>query len=99
MPSCSNCNEKWSWKQTVKKTMTLNPEMSCPHCGAKQYQSKSTKTKAPFWGLIVLLPLLIQTFFNVPVVILLSLIPVLAVIVFILYPFLIELSSKEDFLF
>lgn len=99
MPICTDCNQKWNWKQTVKKTMTLNPEMSCPHCGAKQYQSKSSKTKAPFLGLIALLPLFINTFFNVPVVILLSLIPVLAVIVFILYPFLIKLSSKEEFLF
>ena len=99
MPICENCNNKWSWKQTVKKTMTLNPEMSCPYCGGKQYQSKISKKKAPFLGLIVLLPLLIQAFFDVPVVILLSLIPILAGIVFIFYPFLIELSSKEEFPF
>ena len=99
MPICTSCKNKWSWKQTVKKTTTLNPEMSCPYCGEKQYQSKRSKTTAPFLGLIVLLPLLIQSFFDVPVVILLSLIPLLAVIVFILYPFLIELSSEEEFLF
>lgn len=76
--------------------MTLNSEMSCPYCDEKQYQSKSSKTKTPFLGLLVLLPLLIQAFFDVPVAILLSLIPILAVIVFIVYPFLIKLSNKEE---
>lgn len=99
MPVCENCHTKWSWKQTIKKTTTLNPEMTCPHCGEKQYQSKGSKAKAPLFSLIGLLPLLIQTFFDVPAAILLSLIPTLAVIIFLFYPFLVELSSKEEFLF
>lgn len=99
MPICTKCKNKWSWKQTVKKTATLNPEMSCPHCGEKQYQSKKSKALIPFFGLLPLLPLLIQAFFDVSVIILLSLIPLLIVIVFVLYPFLIKLSSEEEFPF
>ena len=99
MPICKICNNKWSWRQTVKKTMTLNPKMSCPYCEGKQYQSKKSKMKAPFLSLIVLFPLLIQAFFDVPSAVLFSLIPCLVVIVFILYPFLVELSSKEEFPF
>ena len=99
MPICNICNNKWSWKQTVKKTMTLSPEMSCPYCEEKQYQSKKSKARAPFLSLIILLPLLIQAFFDVSGVILLSLIPLLAIIILLLYPFLVELSNKEEFPF
>lgn len=99
MPICTHCNNKWSWKQTVKKTMTLGTEMSCPLCGEKQYQSKESKKKAPFLSLIILLPLLIQVFFDIPGILLLGLIPVLAVTIFILYPYLVALSDKEEFPF
>ena len=99
MPICEKCNHRWSWKQTIKKISKLYSEMTCPYCGEKQYQTKRSKTKAPFLSLIVLLPLLIQAFFDVPVAILLSLIPALAVITFLLYPFLVEVSNKEEFLF
>lgn len=99
MPICTNCHNKWSWKQTMKKMMTLHSTMNCPWCEKEQYQSKRSKTRASIFNLIVFLPLLIQAFFDVPGVILLSLIPVLVAIIFIFYPFLIELSSKEEFLF
>lgn len=98
MPTCKNCHNKWSWKQTVKKMATLNPELTCPYCGGKQYQSKKSKAIAPFLSLIVLLPLLIQIFYDVPGAVLLSLIPVLAVIVFLIYPFLVKLSCKEEYI-
>ena len=99
MPTCQNCHQKWTWKQTIKKTMTLMPGMSCPWCGEIQYQSKKSRKKAPFLSLIVLLPLLLNLFFDMPSAILLSLIPLLAIIVFIIYPFFIDLSSTEEFPF
>lgn len=98
MPTCESCHKKWSWKQTIKKTTTLNPEMICPYCGEKQYQSKKSKKKVAFLTLTVLLPLLIQAFFNVPVAALLSLIPLLAIFVFLLYPFSVELKCKEEYI-
>lgn len=98
MPTCENCNEKWSWKQTIKKTTTLNPAMNCPYCEETQYQTKKSKVKISFLTPIVLLPLLIQVFFNIPDAILLSLFPVLLVIVLILYPLLIELSNSEEYI-
>jgi len=99
MPICNICNHKWSWLQTAKKMMTWSPEMSCPYCEEKQYQSKKSKVKAPFLSLLILLPFLIQAFFDVSGAVLLSLIPVLAVIIFLLYPFLVELSNKEEYPF
>lgn len=98
MPNCDNCHNKWNWKQTIKITTTLNPVMTCPYCGEKQYQTQKSKTKIGFLTTIVLLPLLLQPFFDIPGAFLLSLFPILAVIVILLYPFLIELSSREEYI-
>ncbi len=96
MPICTNCKNKWSWKQTVKKITTLNHEMFCPYCGEKQYRSNTSKNIIPFIVPIMLLPVFIKIFFDVPIVILFSLIPLLAVIIFILFPFSIKLSSEKE---
>lgn len=98
MPTCENCNKKWSWKQTIKKTTTLNPAMTCPYCEKKQYQTQKSKVKIGFLTPIVLLPLLIQIFFDIPDAILLSFSPVLLVIVLFLYPFLVKLSNREEYI-
>lgn len=73
--------------------------MTCPYCEKEQYQSNKSKTNISFLGLIVLLPLLINALFNVPVSILLGLISILFLFVLGVYPFFIELSSKEEFPF
>lgn len=96
MPTCGNCHNEWSWKQTLKKTTTLDPAMSCPYCGEKQYQTQKSKTKISFLTLIVLLPLLLQIFFDLPRAILFSLFPILSIIVIVLLPSFIELSSREE---
>ena len=98
MPTCENCNNKWGWIQTIKNTTTLNPAMTCPHCKEKQYQTKKSRVKISILTSIVLLPLLIQNFYEIPNAILLSLFPVLLVIVLILYPFLVELSNREKYI-
>jgi len=98
MPTCDNCHNKWNWKQTIKKTTTLNPVMTCPYCGEKQYQTQKSKTKVGFLTTIVLLPLLLQIFFDMPGAFLLSIFPILTVIFILLYPFLIKLSSREEYI-
>lgn len=98
MPTCENCNNRWNWKQATKKITTLNPAMICPYCGETQYQTQKSKTKIVFLTPIVLLPLLIQIFFDVPVAILLGLIPVLVAIIFLVYPFSIKLSCEEEYI-
>lgn len=45
MPTCQICHNKWSWMQTIKKTSTLNPSMTCPHCDKTQYQTQKSKGK------------------------------------------------------
>ena len=98
MPTCDNCHNKWNWKQTIKKTTTLNPIMTCPYCGGKQYQTQKSKTKIGFLTSLVLSQRAHQPSSQIPGFFLLSLFPILAVIVILLYPFLIELSSREEFI-
>jgi len=97
MPTCQNCHNKWSWKQTVKKLRHLNNEMFCPYCGEKQYRSNKSKNIIPFIVPIMSLPVFIKFFFDVPIVILFSLFPLLVVIIiFILFPFSIKLSNEKE---
>ena len=98
MPICENCNNKWSWKQTIKKTTTLNPAMICPYCEEKQYQTQKSKNKSSIFNTIILLPLLLQIFFDIPRAILLSLFPILFILVMLLYPFLVKISSREEYI-
>lgn len=98
MPTCENCNNKWSWKQTLRKTTTLNPAFTCPHCGEKQFQTLKSKKKMAFLTPIVLLPLLLQIFFDIPGVILFSLYVLLFWIAMLSYPFLVEVNSKEEYI-
>ncbi|ARJ37725.1 hypothetical protein SporoP8_01795 [Sporosarcina ureae] len=93
-----NCNNQWSWKQTIKKTATLNPAITCPYCEEKQYQTQKSKGEIGMLTPIVLLQLIIQMFFEVPEAIILSLFPSLFILVIILYPFLVKLSSQEKYI-
>ncbi|MFB4168241.1 TIGR04104 family putative zinc finger protein [Virgibacillus sp. JSM 102003] len=96
MPICQNCHNKWSFKQTINKSFTLDPWMTCPYCEEKQYQTKKSRMKSSLLNAIILLPLLINIFFDIPGVFLLGLFPVVFLIVMSLYPFIVELSSREE---
>ncbi|WP_082684217.1 TIGR04104 family putative zinc finger protein [Lentibacillus amyloliquefaciens] len=47
MPVCQNCGKEWTWKQTVKTLFKLK----CPHCGANQYESASSRRRGSLVGL------------------------------------------------
>lgn len=98
MPTCENCHSKWGWKQTVKKTFTLNPGMTCPYCGEKQYQTQKSKKVNAYLTPIVLIPLLLNIFFDIPRPILFGLFLILFVTTLLIFPFLIKLSSKEEYI-
>ena len=97
MPTCQNCNQKWGWKQTLRKSCALDIGMICPYCEKKQYTTKSTRIKN---FLITFIAMSVITFWSllfgssfVLLFILISFVP-LSVI---LYPFWVELSNKEEF--
>ncbi|WP_200411736.1 TIGR04104 family putative zinc finger protein [Virgibacillus salexigens] len=97
MPTCENCNNKWSWKQTIKKTATLDSAITCPYCGEKQYQTQKSKTKCALLTPVILLPMLLNFFFepgiHVPI-----LLAVLFLLAMSLFPFLVEIGNKEEYI-
>ncbi|MCM2677515.1 TIGR04104 family putative zinc finger protein [Alkalicoccobacillus plakortidis] len=99
MPTCQQCGNKWSWKQTLKKTFVLYPGFDCPFCGKKQYQTNRSRKKSA--ALAFIIPTLIFIF-NILQVPFLTII-VVSIIVFTLmisiYPYLVDLSNEEEFLF
>lgn len=97
MPVCENCKNQWRWKETMKKTFTLNPAMICPYCGEKQFQTQKSKNKSGVLYTFILLPLLLQAFFDIPKVILFSLFPLLFIFVLLIYPFFVQISSTEEY--
>lgn len=99
MPTCENCNNKWSWKQTVKKTTTLDPAMICPYCGKKQFQTQKSKIKGGLLtGIVVFLMSLIPNLFDMSLASTLGLLPVLIAIILLIYPYLVELRSTEEYI-
>src|SRR5699024_6036717 len=105
-PTCDKCNNQWSWKQTFNQTFkimwTLNTALICPHCGEKQYQTQKSKTKSfiltiMMLGVMIFVPWFFQTFYEIPVAILLSFIPIPPIVAFLLLPYVTELTSKEEF--
>ncbi|MFC7746952.1 TIGR04104 family putative zinc finger protein [Lentibacillus kimchii] len=96
MPTCANCHHRWSWGQTIKKTNAIDPAMTCPYCGEKQYETQKSRKKNSVLNLVILLPLLIQAFFDIPAVVLIAFIIIIFVAVILLHPLWMEISSREE---
>jgi CXXC-20-CXXC protein len=83
----------------MKKTLSLDPGLICPYCGEIQYQTQRSKIKGGLVNAaVVLLPLVINTFIDIPGIYLLSLFPVIFILLMTLYPFTVEISGKEEYI-
>ncbi|WP_174612858.1 TIGR04104 family putative zinc finger protein [Virgibacillus ihumii] len=93
MPTCQNCGNEWSWKQTIKTLFKLK----CPHCGEKQYESASSRR---WGGMFVLIPLLlimpVNIWLEMPIVVAILLVIIFLLIMFSTYPFILKLSNEEE---
>lgn len=98
MPTCQNCKNKWSWKQTVKKSFIIIYGMTCPYCGEMQYPTARMRKTSAIFPVIISFIMLGNLLFGpsyVALFALLGLIPLL----FIINPFFVELSNEEETLF
>ncbi|HLR52140.1 MAG TPA: TIGR04104 family putative zinc finger protein [Candidatus Avamphibacillus sp.] len=95
MPTCQNCKSKWSWKQTFKKSFTLDTAMTCPYCGEKQYVTSRTRNISTMITMMIITIVMLMNIFFGPsfifVFILIGSIPFMVG----LYPYWVELSNKE----
>ncbi|MGP4080099.1 TIGR04104 family putative zinc finger protein [Pseudalkalibacillus sp. R45] len=54
MPTCENCNCKWTWKQTFVRQFRFKNKLICPCCNKPQFISAKTRNLS---GLFALIPL------------------------------------------
>jgi len=100
MPACNQCDTKWSWTQTLKRSsFTFGIGMICPYCKQKQYISASSRKKHTMYVLATFVPFLINLFFDLSISKAIFYAFITGVIIIGIYPFLIELSNQEESLF
>ncbi|KAB8138525.1 hypothetical protein F9U64_04435 [Gracilibacillus oryzae] len=95
MPVCQICHKTWSWKQTIKKSFTLDTGMNCPYCGEKQYVTTKTRKITALITFAVPVIMLVNLFFGASLVFLFLLIGVVFLF-FGTYPFYMKLSNEEE---
>ncbi|SFD68129.1 cxxc_20_cxxc protein [Lentibacillus persicus] len=92
MPVCQNCEKVWSYEQTIRTLFKLK----CPHCGAKQFESASSRRRSSFLGLAPLILLPFVTGMDFSVFMALILVVVLTSITLCFYPFVLKLSNEQE---
>ncbi|PKR76796.1 hypothetical protein CEY16_13330 [Halalkalibacillus sediminis] len=95
MPICQSCGNQWSWKQTFRKMFTLDVSIECPYCKKKQYQTRTSRKRAAYMTLLILLPLILPIAPEIKLIILFS----FFVICTIGFPYMIQLSNEEEHMF
>ncbi|WP_221563373.1 TIGR04104 family putative zinc finger protein [Alkalihalobacillus sp. TS-13] len=102
MPTCQNCYQEWTWRQTFRKQFRFTNKMTCPYCGEIQFIS--AKTRRNMVGYVVLIPLFLLCvmaaidflIIGVPAMALyLSHVGVFAAMIFI-SPFYMEVTNTEE---
>ncbi|RPF53891.1 TIGR04104 family putative zinc finger protein [Aquisalibacillus elongatus] len=97
MPKCQNCDQQWSYKQTVKKSFTLDTGMPCPYCERKQYPTAKTRKKASLLNFVPLLSLLLPVFWNdISGWVVLGLLLGSSIFLMSVYPVMLKLSNEEE---
>jgi CXXC-20-CXXC protein len=94
MPTCQKCGRQWLWRQTVKSLLQFR--MICPHCDNRQYLTAGSKLKAGMFGLIPMNHFPIIGLFNIPWWTVGVLMTPLLLVIFVIFPYLIEVSNEEE---
>lgn len=99
MPTCNQCGTQWTWWQTIKRSFSISPGLPCPKCEKEQFVTKRSKKKSGLLIFIMPITLPIVTLLQVPVTLILLIYPSLFVLLISSYPFLMELTNEEEFMF
>lgn len=65
MPTCQNCYNKWSWRQTFKRSFTSDG-MTCPYCEEKQYLTSRVRKGSTIIPFIMITLIMLSNFFLGP---------------------------------
>lgn|SRR5690625_4836622 len=96
MPTCENCQQKWSYVETFKVPFTLDQRKPCPHCGVDQYVTRKTRSRTFFITFLAITIIFTLNIWLGPslinILIAIFIIPLYAII----YPFLVDLASEPN---
>jgi CXXC-20-CXXC protein len=96
MPECTNCGTRWKWSDALKRIFTVGTAIICPYCNEKQYLTSQSRRKMGILHmllpLLILLPLVLDISFAVGF----AIFSAAVVIVFSIYPFMMELTDKDE---
>lgn len=96
MPTCQSCFEKWSWKETFKKSFTLDIGMKCPYCNKMQYYSSRFRKRSSLIPFIIITLIMLGNFiFGPSYIFFLTLIGLFPLFMGV-YPFFVELTNEEE---
>ncbi|HLR10655.1 MAG TPA: TIGR04104 family putative zinc finger protein [Sporosarcina sp.] len=96
MPTCEYCKKTWTWKETIQKTTSLNPALSCPYCRQIQYQTKHSRMQMSMLPMMSLFPLILSIFVDLPTGVTIGFILLLSIFAFVIYPFFIRIGNEEE---
>jgi len=96
MPTCQHCNQKWTWKQTFKKSFTLDTAMLCPYCGEKQFVTARARKRSALITMTIPLLIFIPYFFDISIPAAISIYLAAGAGIMLIHPFFVELSSQEE---
>lgn len=97
MPRCSNCENKWTWGTTIRKSFTLGEGMECPICGKTQYLTKNSRKKMGFMNFFPPAILLGSAWlFELEIISVLAIAFLLFAIFITIYPQMTELTNENE---
>ena len=99
MPTCKHCGTQWAWWQTVKRSFTISPGLPCPHCEKEQFVTKRSKKKTAIISFIFPIMIPVMSITQASIWTILIVYPSMFILAISLYPFLMELSNEEEFMF
>jgi len=96
VPTCQNCEKKWSWFDSIKKLLTFRKSMKCNHCGKIQYQSTSSRNTTSLLILLPIITILFTAMFDLSLISVLLIELVLILVALSVMPIFLKLTNKEE---
>lgn len=94
MPICQYCHQKWTYIDTFKKLFRI--KLFCPYCKEQNDLTPETRRKLSFSPIVILGSFVLLKVFNVTKPWYLLIILIMACVMFMMYPYVTQLSKTEE---
>lgn len=96
MVRCKNCEHAWPVNAILKRYITLDIGMDCPHCGKTQYLSKDYRQRSMLATLLIPLLLLIPALFDFSFPVIAVIFSAAFIALTFIHLFTLELACEEE---